>query len=388
MTKKLIFSTKETLKWGFIVGIVALLLPLCIFGADNYQCGTNTYTDYMDFGYNEEWIKMCFNEGDLNIANATSTIQNKSFGFLYLKTAHDYELEITKQNPNPLLALRWCFDPEGTNCQAWTYWNNYYLNNFESWLQTLDIFYSTQSIKNATGTIIYTSEFLEIELRVWGVSPENESTVTTTTADFIVGWEGWDLDWVNTEFVFSFYQENTGIWAGTKNYTPTTEAGATTFKFSDFDFDKNGTYRFHAIAREYPWLIPYRDLVSPEYQITINIEGWDWLFEMPVYEEWYGEHSKFATPTAIFSGVAGFLSPVYNKIGEFGERVVDFLNLDEAYERGYNLGKIIPTFRHYVSQIEVFFGGFPIIQIFLAFLVILLGIFIVRLILKFIPGLG
>lgn len=226
------------------------------------------------------------------------------------------------------------------------------------------------------------------ELRVWGVSPASGSTATSTDADFIIGWEGWDFEDIYKDFVFSFWEKNTGILTGTVIYEPTIESGTHTLNFSDFGIEKNGDYYFHAKARSY--LYEYTayytgDLVSPEWWINIEVEGWEEIFEMPVFENWYGTHSKFATSTAIFTGITTFLTPFFNRIGEFGDRVVEFLDLNEAYDRGYDLGKIIPTFRHYVSGIEVFFGGFPIIQIFLASLVILLGMFIIRLILSFKP---
>ena len=226
------------------------------------------------------------------------------------------------------------------------------------------------------------------ELRVFGVSPASGGTATSTEGNFIVGWEGWDFENIYEDFVFSFLEKNTGILTGTKIFEPTTETGTTTLNFLDFNFDKNGDYYLHAKARSplYEYTAYYTgDLVSPEWWIRFNVEGWEEIFEMPEFENWYSTHSKFATSTAIFTGITTFLAPIFNKIGEFGDKVVEFLNLEEAYDRGYELGKIIPTFRHYVSGIEVFFGGFPIIQIFLAFMVILLGIFVVRLILSFKP---
>lgn len=221
------------------------------------------------------------------------------------------------------------------------------------------------------------------ELRVWGVSPESGTTATSTATNFTIGWEGFDFEDIYTDFVFSFYEENTEIIVGSVIYTPTTTAGTYTLPFSSFGFDKNGKYYLKAKARSPLWeYTAYytSDLVSPEWWINFNVSGWEAVFEMPEFESWYASTSKFATSTAIFTGITTFLSPIMNKLGEFGNKVVEFLDLEEAYDRGYDLGKIIPTFRHYVSGIEVFFGGFPIIQIFLAFIVILLGVFVVRLI--------
>jgi hypothetical protein len=229
------------------------------------------------------------------------------------------------------------------------------------------------------------------ELRVFVVSPASGGTATSTEGNFIVGWEGWDFEDIYKDFVFSFYEKNTGILTGTKIFEPTTEAGTTTLNFLNFGFNKNGKYYFHAKARS-P-LVNYTayytgDLVLPEWWLNLEIEGWEAIFEMPEFTTWYSEHSKFATPTTGFLTITNFLTPIYNKLGEFGSRVVEFLDTEEAYDRGYSLGIIIPTYKNYISGIEVFFGGFPIMTIFTSFLAILLGIFIGRLILKFIPGLG
>ena len=230
------------------------------------------------------------------------------------------------------------------------------------------------------------------ELRVFGVSPASGGTATSTEGNFIVGWEGWDFEDIYQDFVFSFLEKNTGILTGTKIFEPMTEAGTTTLNFLDFGFDKNGDYYFHAKARSYldsNYTAYYTsDLVSPEWWIRFNVEGWEEIFEMPVFETWYSENSKFATPTAMFTMLTNLWTPIFNKLGEFGSKVVAYLNLEEAYDRGYDLGKIIPTYTQYITAIEPFFGGFPLTTMFTSFLAILLGIFIGRLILKFIPGLG
>jgi len=229
------------------------------------------------------------------------------------------------------------------------------------------------------------------ELRVWGISPVSGTSTATTTINFTFGWEGWDFEDIYKDFVLSFYEKNTGIVVGSVIYEPTTITGSSTLALSSFGFYKTGDYYFKTKARSplYEYTAYYTtDLVSPVWWINLNVAGWSPVFEMPDYTTWYAENSKFATSTAIFTGITNFLSPIFGKIGEFGNSVVAFLDLDEAYDRGYDLGLTIPLFSAYVSEIEVFFGGFPIIQLFLAFLVILLGIFIVRLILKFIPGLG
>jgi len=218
------------------------------------------------------------------------------------------------------------------------------------------------------------------------VSPASESTIEDIEDEITFSWSGWNFEDIWTEFLFWFIEENTGLATHRVLYEPLTENGQISFPFSDFEFEKNGDYYLKARKSS----VKYgQELIYPDYWIRIEIEGWEYLFEMPDWETWYSENvEQFATPTAVFSGFAGFISPIFNKIGEFGNTALKFLDTDEAYDTGYNLGINIPVFSHYVDEIEVFFGGFPIIKVFLGFMVILIGIFIVRLILKFIPGLG
>jgi hypothetical protein len=269
--------------------------------------------------------------------------------------------------------------------------------NYTAWLpaslSTRDIrrfFISFANIYNEGYVDNITHEAIG-EIRVWGVSPASGGTTTSTDTNISIGWEGWDFEDIYKDFVFSFREKNTGILTGTKIFAPTTTAGTYTLPLSDFGISKNGNYYLHAKARSY--LYEYTayytgDLVSPEWWINVNVEGWEAIFEMPATSTWYAAHSKFATPTAGFLTITNFLTPIYNKLGEFGNRAIEFLNIEEAYDRGYDLGKIIPTYTQYITGIEVFFGGFPIIQIFTAFLAVLLGIFIGRLILKFVPFIG
>jgi len=64
------------------------------------------------------------------------------------------------------------------------------------------------------------------------------------------------------------------------------------------------------------------------------------------------------------------------------------LDTGQAYNTGVELGTFIPLYRDYIEGIEYFFGGFPLVQIFIVLVILLIGIFIFRLILKFIPFIG
>lgn len=240
------------------------------------------------------------------------------------------------------------------------------------------------------------------DLRVWGVSPESGSTITNLTDIFTFYWEEFDPE-VYGGLLVSFYEKNTKIHTAGLLYDDITEiSGQKEVNLEDFGFDKNGDYYFHAISWEKRleliggmflsptgWIEVWTgDLVSPDYYLDIAIEGFSGFFEMEVFLDWYAINSKFATPTDLFSAIAEFLNPIYSKIGEFGNRVISFIDTNTAYSKGANLGIVIPATLHYVSAIEFLIGGFPIVKIFLGFLLIIIGIFAFKLIMKFIPFFG
>jgi hypothetical protein len=226
--------------------------------------------------------------------------------------------------------------------------------------------------------------------RVYGISPVSGTEITSTSTDFTFGWEGLDPE-IYEGFTLNFREKNTGIVVKQKIFFTSSIYGATTTPLINFEFDKNSDYYLESagiLVSDYYRVEAYNDLVSPDYFLTINFEGLSPVFEMTDFETWYGVNSKFATPTAIFTSITGFLSPVFSKLGEFGARTTDFFDIADAYTRGYNLGLIFPTFSQYVDEIEVFMGGFPIVKLFLIALIVLLGIFAIKLIMKFIPFFG
>jgi hypothetical protein len=226
--------------------------------------------------------------------------------------------------------------------------------------------------------------------RVYGISPASGTEITSTSTGFSFGWEGLDPEKYEG-FTLNFREKNTGIVVKQKIFFTSSISGATTTPLVNFEFDKNSDYYLESagiLVSDYYRVEAYNDLVSPDYFLTINFEGLSPVFEMTDFETWYGVNSKFATPTAIFTSITGFLSPVFSKLGEFGARTTDFFDIADAYTRGYNLGLIFPTFSQYVDEIEVFMGGFPIVKLFLIALIVLLGIFAIKLIMKFIPFFG
>lgn len=300
LIKKLIFSTKESLKWGFILGCALILIPFLAFAVSSNEIFVNiTYDEsrfWVSSGMPENYhIGFIANQYFDNWSgNYGGWPQPGSFG----NTA--FENGASASSSIPIY-------------QGWFYWNAFGFNETGMWIYVGEEM-GYNEILGYYGDYFYIPPDAETEreLRVFGISPASGSTATSTNENFIVGWEGWDFEFIYKDFVFSFYEKNTGILTGSEIYEPETENGTTTLKFSDFKIDKNGKYYFYAKARSY--LYEYTayytgDLVLPEWWVNIQVEGWPAIFEMPTFETWYNEHSKFATSTAIFSGVAGLLSP-------------------------------------------------------------------------------
>jgi len=237
--------------------------------------------------------------------------------------------------------------------------------------------------------------------KIWGTDPASETEITDLETTFEFEWEGLD-DW--DDFLIVFQNRPTGIFSEAEVFTTETvgTSGTGEMSFSDFDFDRNGKYYFYGVASKleaeilegmyltggysYEWT---DDIVDPEYWVEINIDGFPSIFEMSDFETWYDEEvDRFATSTPMFVAISGFFEPIINTFSEFGNRIKDYFNINEAYAQGYEIGKSIAYFTFFVGQVGLFLGGFPILKWVFIVILLLVGIFIFRLIMKFIPGLG
>jgi len=168
----------------------------------------------------------------------------------------------------------------------------------------------------------------------------------------------------------------------------------------DFGMDKDGVWHFTATAVRtgyelvddvflsgygYIWL----DDVAFEqhYYLTINIDGWDSFFETPDFYDWYTFNTtRYDTPTQLFVSIAGFFTPIFNMIGNFGDTIVKYFNINTSYDLGFGVGKFLNFFGYILIGLAVFLGGFGFVQWFLIIIGLMIGIFVLRFALKFIPG--
>lgn len=163
----------------------------------------------------------------------------------------------------------------------------------------------------------------------------------------------------------------------------TTSTGTTTIPVSDLATGIYNCVRCYfinettgAISDE---LCPAYDIsvlvyIPPEEIPTYFLEIADWL-------TYYTEHSeKFATPTPLFTTMAGVFEPLISWIGSTALGFQSYFDPDVAKEKGVEMGSAIPIARGYLENIDDFFGGLPISGIFLFYIITALVVFVYRLV--------
>jgi len=114
----------------------------------------------------------------------------------------------------------------------------------------------------------------------------------------------------------------------------------------------------------------------------VNDYCW-WGEETPVldWDNYYSQHSDFTTSTAFITHLTGFVTPIFKTISAWVNSFTDIFDIDKAGDRGTEFGEAIPKARGYLDIIDDFFGGFPISEIFLFFLMITIVIIVLKIIL-------
>lgn len=102
------------------------------------------------------------------------------------------------------------------------------------------------------------------------------------------------------------------------------------------------------------------------------------------FESYYAEHSNFDTPTIFLSSLVSVSTPVIDTIGNFLTTFEKNFVIASATEKGYLFGSAIPQARGYLDIINDFFGGLPIGELLMFFIVVILLVAVVRLVSKLI----
>ena len=182
---------------------------------------------------------------------------------------------------------------------------------------------------------------------------------------------------------------NSGIYSREYTTPLTGESGTFSTPLSNFGITENGTWNL--IAQQELDANTFEDLTpSPAYTLIFNIGGNSTPYTFTNWNTWYTQNSAggYSAPSDFGNSIEGFFQPIFTNVYEFANNTLSFFNVTTAHDKGYQIGQIFPTAQAYLDNINVFFGGFPLVPFFEFMIVVMLGIFIVRTIFKFIPFFG
>jgi len=219
-------------------------------------------------------------------------------------------------------------------------------------------------------------------------SPSNGSAVTSDSANLTGSWwnvnpNAWGFIW------FSFVKEGSGEHSDNYSLPVTSSNGSFTIPLSDFGITENGEWELKVQAENSATL--FMDLTpSPAYTLNFNIQGNSNPYNFTDWDTWYSEHAAggYSEPSDFANAIVGFFEPIFESAGEFANNAMSYFSSANFYSKGKQLGLVLPTTQAYLNKINIFFGNFPLIQFFELLTFIMLGIFIVRTIFKFIPFFG
>ena len=174
-------------------------------------------------------------------------------------------------------------------------------------------------------------------------------------------------------------------------YTIPLSSGIGTFStpLSTFGITENGTWNLK--AQQELDANTFQDLTpSPTYALNVNIAGNSAPYNFTDWNTWYTQNAAggYSAPSDFANSIEGFFQPIFTNVYEFANQTLAYFNATTAYDKGNQIGLVFPTTQAYLNKINIFFGGFPLVPFFEFLIVVMLGIFIVRTIFKFIPFFG
>jgi hypothetical protein len=220
-------------------------------------------------------------------------------------------------------------------------------------------------------------------------------SVATSTANYLTGtWSGIDTA-IFKNLTLYFTNTYTGESATAQIVETPASSGSFSIPLRDFDFSSNGTWNLKTNATykntQLSDMIITSDLTIG-YYLILDFPGLHTPYTFTDFVTWYHANvTNYSDPTDWATAMVGYLQPVLQKIAEFGARITDYLDITTSYQKGKDLGSVLPVVNAYVEKINIFFGGFPIVQFFQWGVLLMMGLFAVKFILKllaFIPFFG
>jgi hypothetical protein len=218
--------------------------------------------------------------------------------------------------------------------------------------------------------------------------PSINATITSDSDNLTGNW--WNINPNAWGFVhFSFINETSQENSQEYSLPITDNNGTFSIPLSSFGITENGTWDLKVQAENSATL--FMDLSpSPTYTLVFNIAGNTTPYNFTDWNTWYTQNAAggYSTPSDFANSIVGFIQPIFKNAGEFANAGMAYFNSTNFYGKGNQLGLVFPTTQAYLNKINVFFGGFPLVPFFEMATFVMLGIFIVRTIFKFIPFFG
>lgn len=227
-------------------------------------------------------------------------------------------------------------------------------------------------------------------------SPVIGSTITDLSTHLVGTYSGLDPNLYQSIHI-GFTSGALGLSTTAKIISPIPAGGSGSFDvpLSDFGFQSNGTFTFRSNAvfrhTQLSDMLQTSDLTSPiGYNLILNVEGLSTPYSFESFDDWYSENAAggYTYPSDFASSIVGFIQPIFEKAANFTNQSLLYFNASTSYSKGQELGLVFPTTQAYLDKINIFFGGFPLIQFFEFLVIVMLGIFTIRTIFKFIPFFG
>lgn len=306
----------------------------------------------------DTWFKITFSWGDVG-AGCDETHMSASWQYNDETALYSYSCMWAN-------TFNWCYLNTGL-------WKNVYDSNATAVYEMDDV----GLVSDKSGSAIFLT------------APVSGSTITDDSTELVGGWQNIDSEtWTNIRLAFVDLQINET--SNVVNVEIDDDNGNFSIPLSEFNVPNNGGWNLRAIvenAQEYNFDVP-----NPTYNLIFDIEGWSEPYAFTDFETWYTENVEdYESPSDWAITMTGFLNPIFEKVGQFGERIEEYLDVSDAYYKGFDIGSVFPVINAYVLKINDFFGGFPIVNFFKWGILIMIGLFAVKIILKllsFIPWVG
>ena len=218
----------------------------------------------------------------------------------------------------------------------------------------------------------------------------NPSTITSNTSVLAGTYQSLHIGTYGFGYLhFGLQNENSRIYSRQYTLPISSEDGSFSFAVSNFDITENGNWDL--VVHQELDANTFEDLSpSPAFVLDFNVSGNSTPYTFQDWNTWYSANSAggYNAPSDFGNSIEGFFQPIFTNVYEFANNTLTYFNATTAYDKGFSMGQIFPTGQAYLDNINVFFGGFPLVPFFEFLIVVMLGIFIVRTIFKFIPFFG